>query len=139
MLEDTFCFAIVREHIPLEQGLRRGRILVEDFAKPVREHIPLEQGLRLRVREILEVSRSGQRAYSIRTRIKTEQPGGLIFFETAVVREHIPLEQGLRHSTLPSFNSWDATVREHIPLEQGLRRCPYNLSRKGETSESIFH
>ena len=37
----------VREHIPLEQGLRLGRSVLVKFDCPVREHIPLEQGLRL--------------------------------------------------------------------------------------------
>ena len=37
----------VREHIPLEQGLRllRGLCVRQSYCK-VREHIPLEQGLR---------------------------------------------------------------------------------------------
>ena len=69
----TFHQAGVREHIPLEQGLRQ---LVLFYARQpissVREHIPLEQGLRLRRRFNLAHLR--------------------------VVREHIPLEQGLRRS-----------------------------------------
>ncbi len=61
----------------------------------VREHIPLEQGLRLS-RDVKGDVTKGQRAYSIRTRIKTICRA----FQPVVadsVREHIPLEQGLRH------------------------------------------
>ena len=37
---------IVREHIPLEQGLRRSTLYLSVLLVLVREHIPLEQGLR---------------------------------------------------------------------------------------------
>ena len=60
----------------------------------VREHIPLEQGLRLHAKSYADTWKS-QRAYSIRTRIKTT--GCLsIAKKKPIVREHIPLEQGLR-------------------------------------------
>ena len=61
----------------------------------IREHIPLEQGLRPDNVSQAIITYFYQRAYSIRTRIKT-------FRETDVsssplhIREHIPLEQGLR-------------------------------------------
>ena len=85
----------VRDHIPLEQGLRRGGRGSENTPAPfVRDHIPLEQGLR--------PSWTGScRACS-------------------GVRDHIPLEQGLRQSTR-TLNQPPVTVRDHIPLEQGLR------------------
>ena len=38
---------LVREHIPLEQGLRRKVFSPLGSVGSVREHIPLEQGLRL--------------------------------------------------------------------------------------------
>ena len=38
---------LVRDHIPLEQGLRRELHDVDDVSARVRDHIPLEQGLRL--------------------------------------------------------------------------------------------
>ncbi len=63
----------VREHIPLEQGLRLCCLFIfwsEDFG--IREHIPLEQGLRLK-------------NYEVGTNKLLD------------IREHIPLEQGLRH------------------------------------------
>ena len=62
----------------------------------------------------------GQRAYSIRTRIKT-LTGGHAVPLMFPVREHIPLEQGLRLLRTASSESI-ASVREHIPLEQGLRQ-----------------
>ena len=59
-----------------------------------------------------------QRAYSIKTRIKTPHLQAL----TAVhcLREHIPLKQGLRLWTTAHKCS-GTTLREHIPLKQGLR------------------
>ena len=36
----------VRDHIPLEQGLRRAKVTADPIAESVRDHIPLEQGLR---------------------------------------------------------------------------------------------
>ena len=36
----------VRDHIPLEQGLRQAGKIPESTFTPVRDHIPLEQGLR---------------------------------------------------------------------------------------------
>ena len=59
----------------------------------VRDHIPLEQGLRP-VTTTCNVDGYSQRPYSIRTRIKTE--GYLFNFLNVSVRDHIPLEQGLR-------------------------------------------
>ena len=60
-----------------------------------------------------------QRAYSIRTRIKT--PFLVLHkFRIPFVREHIPLEQGLRRMNFYSCATIQF-VREHIPLEQGLR------------------
>ena len=61
----------------------------------VRDHIPLEQGLR---QSSLTFGRNdlSQRPYSIRTSIKTKQPPRNA--RPNDVRDHIPLEQGLRHS-----------------------------------------
>ena len=85
----------VRDHIPLEQGLR---LKAEDMANmlyDVRDHIPLEQGLRPYPDGLMSNGVHGQRPYSIRTRIKT---GGVSGSKDcySVVRDHIPLEQGLR-------------------------------------------
>ena len=70
-MADHFLVFPVREHIPLEQGLRHEDLSsFEEILVLVREHIPLEQGLRLM---------------------------SLCFLAQEVdVREHIPLEQGLR-------------------------------------------
>ena len=60
----------VRDHIPLEQGLRLTCCYLFFHGQVVRDHIPLEQGLRL------EVARAN--------------------LDPIKVRDHIPLEQGLR-------------------------------------------
>ena len=61
----------LREHIPLQQGLRQHLVDAVQVLELLREHIPLQQGLRLdSLYEILEIKRT-QRAYSITTRIKT--------------------------------------------------------------------
>ena len=62
----------VRDHIPLEQGLRRTEEVLYDLRPLVRDHIPLEQGLRH--------SRTYPHTWSY------------------TVRDHIPLEQGLRRT-----------------------------------------
>ena len=36
----------VRDHIPLEQGLRQAGACLSSLQRRVRDHIPLEQGLR---------------------------------------------------------------------------------------------
>ena len=68
------------------------------LAYAVRDHIPLEQGLRPEYLKYKIMLVFRQRPYSIRTRIKTsrvkKEAVGLS------VRDHIPLEQGLRLSPL---------------------------------------
>ena len=86
----------VRDHIPLEQGLRH--TATDADLRPrftVRDHIPLEQGLRHKVRLVMNICLESQRPYSIRTRIKTYQRCYL-HYQSHPVRDHIPLEQGLR-------------------------------------------
>ena len=71
MIEKVFiCLRSVREHIPLEQGLRHAKQSSIAGKAPVREHIPLEQGLR-QAFGFKGLKNNRQRAYSIRTRIKT--------------------------------------------------------------------
>ena len=104
----------VREHIPLEQGLRLDVIVEVRNDSFVREHIPLEQGLRPRVN------------FAARSAF-------------VKVREHIPLEQGLRRALRVPCQRLP-TVREHIPLEQGLRLLLVSLLPLVVLlSESIFH
>ena len=68
----------VRDHIPLEQGLRHYTYGDDStFDQIVRDHIPLEQGLRQLYMSLLNAC--------------------------CRVRDHIPLEQGLRQDT--SFHS----------------------------------
>ena len=106
------------------------------FQSLVREHIPLEQGLRLAVAIWIGTNTIRSERYSIRTRIKTLQH--LCEVLAGVVREHIPLEQGLRHNLTNSCLT-SASVREHIPLEQGLRPKFLQGFAVAIWSESIFH
>ena len=104
----------VRDHIPLEQGLRPVQpSTMWSHQYDVRDHIPLEQGLRLVVGDLTGLLRASQRPYSIRTRIKTV--GMLPCRRLVYVRDHIPLEQGLRHSN------------------------PTTIVQFGKASETIFH
>ena len=68
---------------------------------------------------------NSQRAYSIRTRIKT---ASVVLRSVVVVsvREHIPLEQGLR-LPVATPTATSVGVREHIPLEQGLRHAVFEI------------
>ena len=85
----------VRDHIPLEQGLRHALRDLNREQNAVRDHIPLEQGLRLKAAVMSLPPQCRQRPYSIRTRIKT---GAVCQSDySGSVRDHIPLEQGLRH------------------------------------------
>ena len=134
---------IVRDHIPLEQGLRPSLSTKTALPSPVRDHIPLEQGLRPTAKTWF-FTILGQRPYSIRTRIKTllaetftssvrcQRPYSirtriktwlhlLTMPHAWRVRDHIPLEQGLRQD-FRLLQSLRNSVRDHIPLEQGLRR-----------------
>ena len=83
----------------------------------VRDHIPLEQGLR-HVSYFRSRKKIRQRPYSIRTRIKTVINSAV--YQSQAVRDHIPLEQGLRQNIRYLCGRNDR-VRDHIPLEQGLR------------------
>ena len=115
--------SIVRDHIPLEQGLRPAVRLFFRWLETVRDHIPLEQGLRLLGSFWLSTFFHCQRPYSIRTRIKTLTASAAI--QTVRVRDHIPLEQGLRHKEQSQLQMI-FQVRDHIPLEQGLRQQRWN-------------
>ena len=127
----------VREHIPLEQGLRHVEKIRLVDVYSVREHIPLEQGLRQNFIPDKIVLWISQRAYSIRTRIKTSRMLTAASLRM-IVREHIPLEQGLRRVfSLTVVSKY--SIREHIPLEQGLRLNFRNCVVNNYLSESIFH
>ena len=65
--------SLVRDHIPLEQGLRQSSQSLKLNETNVRDHIPLEQGLRRLSKPPPPSPSSRQRPYSIRTRIKTIQ------------------------------------------------------------------
>ncbi len=86
----------VRDHHPLEQGLRQPPPHYKEQQYSVRDHHPLEQGLR------------HQHEFG---------EGGL----PRVVRDHHPLEQGLRLKLYMESERFNIKVRDHHPLEQGLR------------------
>ncbi len=52
--------AIVRDHIPLEQGLRQLGMALKLVPASVRDHIPLEQGLRLLLSASILLRRSSE-------------------------------------------------------------------------------
>ena len=84
----------------------------------VRDHLPLQQGLRPRTPALQMLLRQGQRPSSITTRIKTwpvstDSP-------RRTVRDHLPLQQGLRLAAARAAAS-AVVVRDHLPLQQGLR------------------
>ena len=152
--------------------------------KYVRDHIPLEQGLRQRWIWSWWTLLRGQRPYSIRTRIKTRRP---VWLRPELVRQR-PYSIRTRIKTIPfiflklrnlsqrpysirtriktffmSIKLWTGYVRDHIPLEQGLRHInmevimanigqrPYSIRTRIKTqidlivvtvlftSETIFH
>ena len=103
---------------------------------PVRDHIPLEQGLRLTQMDNIRSGDFRQRPYSIRTRIKTCEED--VRIPLPPVRDHIPLEQGLR-LCITLLRLCSERVRDHIPLEQGLRRLVCDYKALMEASETIFH
>ena len=153
----------LREHIPLQQGLRLFQRLSYNTSGALREHIPLQQGLRpcvstytLSTKEdsesIFHYNKdwdtadlwpeppeiSSPRAYSITTRIETLLPAP---FECELqLREHIPLQQGLRlrgclWSSLDTLSprAYSITTRIETRLEL-LLFCTLDVH-----SESIFH
>ena len=128
----------VRDHIPLEQGLRPDVLIsVESNISSQRPY-----SIRTRIKTVALSShlslRFCQRPYSIRTRIKTVHcDGGQQ--RRLDVRDHIPLEQGLRHIEVIHLHDC-LPVRDHIPLEQGLRHSSSAISTSAEVvSETIFH
>ena len=65
--------ALLKEHIPVKQGLRRVEYPVYQFhLSHLKEHIPVKQGLRLVLFVYSIHLLYSQRAYSSKTRIKTE-------------------------------------------------------------------
>ena len=103
----------------------------------VRDHIPLEQGLRP-ANKLEATSDRSQRPYSIRTRIKTQlqrcRP-------TERSWRQRPYSIRTRIKTFLRTGLWlRPTVRDHIPLEQGLRPLGERVLRiMPEESETIFH
>ena len=116
----TLCFRLqhknhllLREYLPLKQGLRLLKFNNIHNNMHLREYLPLKQGLRP--------------TYLV------------VFINNGWLREYLPLKQGLRpHGCLLSTRC--VALREYLPLKQGLRHILiviiwiYQLF-----SESIFH
>ena len=94
----------VRDHIPLEQGLRHRSRTPRPSLMTCQRPYSIRTRIKTPPLKIDTIKVRCQRPYSIRTRIKTPLRGGLSggFFG---VRDHIPLEQGLRRSSASSVSS----------------------------------
>ena len=88
----------------------------------VRDHLPLKQGLRREHFFLLHIVVS-TRPSSIKTRIKTEVNTLYKLFVSSV-RDHLPLKQGLRPRFVVTNIKHTCLVRDHLPLKQGLRLSP---------------
>ena len=109
---------MVRDHIPLEQGLRPVAVTSSEFVSPSQRPYSIRTRIKTQHYPDFIYQPDCQRPYSIRTRIKTTHRQTRE--RARHVRDHIPLEQGLR--PLPFLSLTVSTsVRDHIPLEQGLR------------------
>ena len=131
--------SVVRDYLPLQQGLRPARTWLKNSPLLVRDYLPLQQGLR-----------------------RFPSPSaGLIDF---LVRDYLPLQQGLRLNTgrslqekikcqrLSSTTTRIKTcfsfllslifrnVRDYLPLQQGLRLLKsQQVFHQEYQSETIFH
>ena len=85
----------LREHIPLKQGLRRLSDTQETVLSLSQRAYSIKTRIKTKPCLKSKIVINAQRAYSIKTRIKT-QIGALLFEKLALLREHIPLKQGLR-------------------------------------------
>ena len=110
--------------------------LINSHVFLVRDHIPLEQGLRRSCSQFTIYLFKSQRPYSIRTRIKT--PSCRCRAWQSKVRDHIPLEQGLRRNVhYPVFvqlSQRPYSIRTRIKTL--CRQVKSNCTTKSET---IFH
>ena len=151
---------VVRDHLPLKQGLRLHLLKFRNRGWCVRDHLPLKQGLRLRnswmllskdcprpssIKTRIKTSHTslelrelhlGPRPSSIKTRIKTKPL--LLFF--AILRA-CPRPSSIKTRIKTRIRLIDCSnlaVRDHLPLKQGLRPSPLSGSCSSR-SETIFH
>ena len=130
---------IVRDYLPLQQGLRLLSNVKSEQRNKVRDYLPLQQGLRLLDLVFLKRLRlTGQRLSSTTTRIKTKCET-LIDKRAMLVRDYLPLQQGLRLLGVAEGRKSDL-VRDYLPLQQGLRQpAASSFASKFRASETIFH
>ncbi len=107
------------------------------IATRVREHIPLEQGLRQSKWFEVFGRFDSQRAYSIRTRIKTRL--SCYCCCCFAVREHIPLEQGLRRYTSIPLRYLRVRQRAYSIRTRIKTLAFFAMAAFLTASESIFH
>ena len=93
----------------------------------VRDHIPLEQGLRPSIKASLKHSSSRQRPYSIRTRIKTHPPPPRL---PRICPSQRPYSIRTRIKTATSENEKSPAFRQR-PYSQGQR--PYSIRTRIKT------
>ena len=104
----------------------------------VRDHIPLEQGLRLILLNIIVAQYMSQRPYSIRTRIKTIFPMNVDGVDCGV-RDHIPLEQGLRPGGTNTIVDFLACQRPYSIRTRIKTANDTTVRISFIRSETIFH
>ena len=127
---------LLREYVPLKQGLRLVLFDIMVMTTVLREYVPLKQGLRRHYLVKFYASLKAPRVCSTKTRIKTAYlPLGSF---SAPLREYVPLKQGLR-PVKPSLSGAPVPLREYVPLKQGLRRLQVNVNGRVSPSESMFH
>ena len=63
----------VRDHLPLQQGLRLNFYFAHSVRYIVRDHLPLQQGLRQVYLQLVRMSLYSTRPSSTTTRIKTQR------------------------------------------------------------------
>ena len=142
-MPDNLFPLIVKDYLPLQQGLRLSSWSFTTTKHRVKDYLPLQQGLRLAgIVSIRAGSVFGQRLSSITTRIKTTGLRSLLHWGTRqrlssittriktktktrtplflCVKDYLPLQQGLRHDWQ---GLWQVLtyVKDYLPLQQGLR------------------
>ena len=121
----------LREHIPLKQGLRQqGSGSQLGAGLPAQRAYSIKTRIKTSTAMPLQKVAATQRAYSIKTRIKTYLLDSRSAKAT-ILREHIPLKQGLRPTRVRAINRLLSTQRAYsikTRIKTNLK-CGWNLSR----------
>ena len=137
----------LREHLPLQQGLRQGTIFFSKLFAPhtqrassittriktvrksgvysisrlLREHLPLQQGLRQKNNKHCRESSYTQRASSITTRIKTCVAIAICLVLVLTQRASSITTRIKTLKINKTCDGFFCGLREHLPLQQGLK------------------